>query len=444
MPFWNRLFGKKEKNDVELYMEERIRGHDTYPDTRKKEKKEENASLAETEVTKQEESLLQGDLSVIPEQYYFWKDDEMCLFMDYFQEGIFYANDCVIDRKRAGRLYAYFQNPEKILELWYREFLEEQKGAERNKTVKENIIYDIDELLRTVCAFGLQDCEKYILPIAKKRQFLDYWFSTEKMHYNSMLAFVEKLFFLGEEKLGVELLVKLFELKKEPFYQDLLQEDFMNIYCKMRRMIPKQVEQMRETLQQSVAEAGYKDFVQQLKQKDDEILENNYVNVYEIAEAFLENPEKTLEIWLELLREHEEEMQKELENGTLNKENSIGKQLTEYVLEAIGTIGKYRFAGIPKCLGENEEWCHFMIYSGGGENLNKYLNTMFQSNHVEIVERILKLLKPVIGKEKDHWNYFCTMLGEYSGQLFERWDMPENEEDFTQLADDFTDRWFVE
>lgn len=444
MSLWNRIFGKKEENDVKLYMEERIRGHDTSLDTRKGKKRQEKASMEKIELTKREEALLQGDLSVISEQYYFLKDDEMYLFTDYFQEGIFFAKDCAVNRERDGWLYAYFQNPEKIIKLWYQKFLEEEKEAEKNKTVKENIIYDIDELICTVCAFGLQDCEKYILPIAKKRKLLDYWFSTEQMHYNSMLAFVEKLFFLGEEKLGVELLIKLFEREKDPLYQGLLQDEFLAMYCKMIRMIPKLVKQIREILQQGLEQAGYKDFVQLLKQKDNEILENAYVNVYEIAEAFFENPEKTLEIWLELLREHREEMQKELEDGTLNAENSVGKQLTEYVLEAIETIGKYRFTGIPKCLGENEEWCHFMIYSDGEVSLNKYLNAMFRSNHVEIVERILKLLKPIIGKEKDHWNFFCTMLGEYSGELFEKWNMPENEDDSIQYADDFTDHWFVE
>lgn len=64
---------------------------------------------------------------------------------------------------------------------------------------------------------------------------------------------------------------------------------------------------------------------------------------------------------------------------------------------------------------------------------------MFNSNHVKMVERILKLLKPIGSKEADNWNYFCTMLGGYSWQMFEKWDMPETEDEFTEFADDFTD-----
>mgnify|MGYP006888225110 CR=1 FL=1 len=106
--------------------------------------------MEKIELTKREEALLQGDLSVIPEQYYFLKDDEMYLFTDYFQEGIFFAKDCAVNRERDGWLYAYFQNPEKIIKLWYQKFLEEEKEAEKNRTVKENIIYDIDELIQFV------------------------------------------------------------------------------------------------------------------------------------------------------------------------------------------------------------------------------------------------------------------------------------------------------
>lgn len=76
MSLWNRIFGKKEENDVKLYMEERIRGHDTSLDTRKGKKRQEKASMEKIELTKREEALLQGDLSVIPEQYYFLKDDK--------------------------------------------------------------------------------------------------------------------------------------------------------------------------------------------------------------------------------------------------------------------------------------------------------------------------------------------------------------------------------
>ena len=35
------------------------------------------------------------------------------------------------------------------------------------------------------------------------------------------------------------------------------------------------------------------------------------------------------------------------------------------------------------------------------------------------------------------------MLGVYSCQMFEKWDMPEKEDEFTEFADDFTDRWLV-
>ena len=132
MSLWNRIFGKKEENDVKLYMAERLRGHDTSLDTRKGKKKQEKASIEKIELTKQEEALLQGDLSVIPEQYYFLKDDEMYLFTDYFQEEIFFAKDCAVNRERDGWLYAYFQNPEKIIKLWYQKFLEEKKEAEKN------------------------------------------------------------------------------------------------------------------------------------------------------------------------------------------------------------------------------------------------------------------------------------------------------------------------
>lgn len=80
--------------------------------------------------------------------------------------------------------------------------------------------------------------------------------------------------------------------------QTELREDFLHMYCKMRRIIPERVEQMRENLQQKLVQAGYQDLVQQLRQKDQEILTNPYINVYEMAEAFFENPEETLESWL--------------------------------------------------------------------------------------------------------------------------------------------------
>lgn len=440
MAFWSRLFRKEKKSDLELYMEQRKREIDTYEDEIEEVLKQQENASSITSGSWRDEPLLQGDLSEIPEQYYFWKDDHTYLFLDYFHEGIFYSGD-LPDEEEIGLLYLFFQDPERTVELWYQKIIEQKKEAGKGYSSKAVIMWEIDNVLQTVCEFGLQGCDRYIMAIAKKRDILDYWFCTEEIYYSSMLKFVEKLFFLREENLGTELLIKL--LEKKNFNQTELREDFLHMYCKMRRIIPERVEQMRENLQQKLVQAGYQDLVQQLRQKDQEILTNPYINVYEMAEAFFENPEETLESWLDILRDHEEEMKDELEHLSLNDQNSIGKQLTEYVLEAIGTIGRYRFAGVPKCLGENEEWCHYLIYSGCGENLNEYLITMFNSNYVEMVERILELLKPIGSKEKDNWNYFCTMLGVYSCQMFEKWDMPEKEDEFTEFADDFTDRWLV-
>lgn len=123
------------------------------------------------------------------------------------------------------------------------------------------------------------------------------------------------------------------------------------------------MEKIRGPLQQSLQEAGFEDFVSKLKEKDAQIIVNPYVNVHEMAEVFFKNPEETLENWLALLRTHEEEMKAELDNPPENKK-TVGYYLIEEVLEAIETVGKYGFAGIPKCLGENEEWCQFLIYSG--------------------------------------------------------------------------------
>lgn len=441
MSFLSRLFGKEEKNEVELYMEHRKRESDTNQDGIEEENKPENVPEVTAEISGKEASLLTSSLSEIPEQYYFWKDEKLYLFMDYFHEGIFYSGDIVTDEKMIGLLYSLFHEPEKTVEIWYQNFLEKKKEARRNDTEKALIIDDIDEVLRTVCAFGLQGCDKYILPIAKKREILDYWFQTKKIYYSGMLQFVEKLFFLEEGELATELLVKL--LGKKNFDQNELREEFLDIYCKMRRMIPKQVEQMKEPLQHSLLQAGYKEFAEQLRQKDQEIFPNPYVNVYELAEKFFEDPQGTLETWLEILRAHEAEMKEELQRMPYPEEDTIGKQLTEYVLEAIGTIGRYRFAGVPKCLGENEEWCHFLIYSSCEDNLSEYLATMFDSNHVELVERILELLKPIGSRVESNWNYFCTMWGTYSWRMFEKWDMPESEDDFLKVADDFTDRWLV-
>ena len=96
---------------------------------------------------------------------------------------------------------------------------------------------------------------------------------------------------------------------------------------------------IRGPLQQSLQEAGFEDFVSQLKEKDAQIIVNPYVNVHEMAEVFFKNPEETLENWLALLRTHEEEMKAELDNPPENKK-TVGYYLIEEVLEAIETVGK--------------------------------------------------------------------------------------------------------
>lgn len=433
MSFLSKLFGKKEKNEVELYMEQRKNESHTYEGT-------ENAGKGSW----RENKLLLGDVTQIPEQYYFRKDEDMLFFVDYFHEGIFYSGSYGVDEEEyaaIGLVYSLIQNPEKTVEQWYQKFLEQEKKAAQDSWQAECIVEEIDDVLYTVSAFGLQDCERYILPVAKQTEILDYWFCREDEFYTSMLSFTERLFFLGETESATNLLIKL--LGKETIKQEELKEDFLIAYDKMGRMVPEQMKKARETLQLRLTEAGYEDFVQELKKKDSEIIVNPYVNVYEMAEDFFENPQETLEKWIGILKAHEEAMKGELENPPENEETAIGYYLIEEVLEAIETVGRYGFAGVPKCLGENEEWCRFLIYSGCGGNLSTYLNTMYNSNHVEMVEHILEIMKPVGSADKESWNEFSCMLGIYSLEMFEKWDMPEKEEDFEKQADAFSARWAV-
>ena len=69
------------------------------------------------------------------------------------------------------------------------------------------------------------------------------------------------------------------------------------------------------------------------------------------------------------------------------------------------------------------------------------LNAMFNSNHVGMVEHILEILKPVGSRDKEAWNDFSCMIGLYSMEMFEKWDMPEKEEEFEKQADAFSKRW---
>ena len=391
-----------------------------------------------------ENKLLTGDITEIPEQYYFRKDDDMLIFVDYFHEGIFFSGSYGVDDEEyaaIGVLYSLIHNTEKTMEQWHQKFIEQKKKADQDSFLKDCLIEEIDDVLFNLTMFGLQDCEQFVLPVARQKEILDYWFLREDEFYTGMLSFTERLFYLGETETATNLLIRL--LKKEKEKLEMLKADFVDEYDAMGRIVPEQMKKIREPLQQSLTEAGFADFAQELKEKDAEIIVNPYVNVYEMAVKFFDNPQETLENWLGILRAHEEEMKAELNNPPENMNTTVGYYLIEEVLEAIDTVGRYGFAGVPKCLGENEEWCQFLIYSGCGGNLSAYLNTMYNCNHVDMVEHILEILKPIGSKDKEDWNSFSSMLGIYSMEMFEKWDMPDNSDDFEKEADAFSARWAV-
>ena len=126
MAFWSRLFRKEKKSDLELYMEQRKRKIDTYEDEIEEVLKQQENASSITSGSWRDEPLLQGDLSEIPEQYYFWKDDHTYLFLDYFHEGIFYSGD-LPDEEEIGLLYSFFQDPERTVELWYQKIIEQKR-----------------------------------------------------------------------------------------------------------------------------------------------------------------------------------------------------------------------------------------------------------------------------------------------------------------------------
>lgn len=121
--------------------------------------------------------------------------------------------------------------------------------------------------------------------------------------------------------------------------------------------------------------------------------------------SFFQNPEKTVELWYQKFLEQKKEA---------GRKYPAQMGIIWEIVEILRTVCAF---GLQGCDRYNEEWCRFLIYSVCGENLNEYLITMFHSNHVEMVERILVLLKPIGSKEKDNWN--------------------------SEFADDFTDRWLV-
>lgn len=272
MSFLSKLFGKKEKNEVELYMEQRKKESQSFEDAIQGENGQEYMKGTTGEASWKENKLLCGDITEIPEQYYFRKDEDMLIFVDYFHEGIFFSGSYGVDDEEyaaIGVLYSLIHNTEKTMEQWYQKFLEQKKKAVQDSFLKDCLIEEIDDVLFNLTMFGLQDCERFVLPIARQKEILDYWFLREDEFYTGMLSFTERLFYLGETETATNLLIRL--LKKEKEKLEMLKADFIVEYDAIGRIVPEQMKKIREPLQQSLIEAGFADFAKELKKKDAEI-----------------------------------------------------------------------------------------------------------------------------------------------------------------------------